>query len=269
MDAEEKVKKKRKKMYSILAPSFLGQKLVGETLIEEPSFLKGKSVTINMLNLTGDIKKQQIELKFFVDDVKENKGHTKIVQYNISNSFVKRIIRRGRNRIDNSFVIKDSQGTFIRIKPLILTAGKASKPVRTALLKKARQELIETVKKTAFENIIREIIDYKLQKAIKEKLLKIFPVKQVEIRHISLAPNAKKETSIHIPEKKAVEDESEEEQKFAEKIKKTQQSKEEKPQKDKKAKKELRNLKPEEKETISKEPEAKSGNPNKNTEDNS
>jgi len=234
MPAEEKIKKKRKKLYSILAPGFLGERLIGDTFLESPLLMKGKTITTNLFNVLGDIKKQQIELNFLVDEIKENKGRTKIVQYKLANHYIKRLVRRGRNRIDDSFVVKDSKGAFLRIKTLIITNNKGSKSVRTDLLKKARYELSEILKKTTFENIIKEIIDYKLQKSLKQNLTKIFPIRQVEIRNIKIETGSVKETKIHQVLKTKKEERDEKEKALEEKIKKTQEKKPEKKEKEKK-----------------------------------
>ncbi len=229
MPAEEKVKKKRKKMFLILAPGFLGERAIGESFLEEASMLKGKTATVNMFNLVGDIKKQQVELSFLVNEVRENKGRTSLTKFNLANSYIKRLIRRGRKRIDDSFVVKDSEGAFIRIKPLILTNGAASRAVRSSLLKNARQIILENIKKTTFENLVKEVLDYKLQKSLKQSLTKIFPIRQAEIRVAKLEPHAKKETAIaeaSIKKNSEEEGEDEKEKTIEQKIKKAQQQKE-------------------------------------------
>lgn len=218
-------------MYPLVAPKLFNERLIGETLLEDASFLKGKTVITNLFNLMGDMKRQYIELGFRVVEVKDNKGVTELTQYRLSNAFLKRIVRRGRNKIDDSFIIKDANGAFLRIKPLIITLGRASKPIQTDLLKSMRSLLAEIVPKMAFDHLVRDLMDYKLQKELKVKLTKLYPVKQVELRYVGLEPTAKKENVQQKLVKLRKENvEEAQEEKLAEKIRKTQKQTEKKEQ---------------------------------------
>lgn len=224
--ADEKIRKKRKKMYPLLAPQFLNERIIGETPLDDIALLKGKQVTSNLFNLMGDMKRQYVELSFKVENVRENKGYTDIVGYKLSNAFIKRMVRRGRSKVDDSFYVKDAKGVMIQIKPMLITLGKAPNSIKTRLLKFMRAEILQIIQQVNFEQFVKDLLDHKVQKGLKERLTKRYPVKQVEIRFAAVT-NVNKET-IHakIATEEAKEEVDEHDEKIQEKIRKTQEKKE-------------------------------------------
>ncbi|RJQ15519.1 hypothetical protein C4573_05155 [Candidatus Woesearchaeota archaeon] len=224
MAEEDKLRKKKKKWFTILAPDFLNQRIVGETLIEDAAFLKGKSVSANLMNLLGDVRKQQMELHFTIVNVKEGKGYTSVTRFKLSNSFLKRLIRRGRNKVDDSFTVKNKDGIMMRVKPVLITVGLTSRAVRASLVKKARAVIKEFVVARDFETFVRDLVDYRLQKELKEKLNKIYPLKQAEIRYVGLETTQKETVQLKMSKEEKTEEpeEDEHEEKLKEKIKETQ-----------------------------------------------
>ena len=72
---------KKKKWFQILAPKFLGDKVIGESYLSEPTEAIKRTVKINLMQITGDIKTQNIGVKFEITDFKDNKLHTIIIGY--------------------------------------------------------------------------------------------------------------------------------------------------------------------------------------------
>jgi len=99
--------------------------------------------------------------------------------------FLKRMIRKGTNYIEDSFSTnyKDAQ---IRIKPFLITRRKVSRNVRKALREKAREELKEYVKDKTAEILFDEVIKNQLQKQLSLKLKKIYPLSLCEIRILQI-----------------------------------------------------------------------------------
>ena len=64
--AEQIVKLKKKQWYQIVAPNQFDNVTLGETLVAEPKAMLGKTLTHNLMNLTNDTKKQNINIHFKV-----------------------------------------------------------------------------------------------------------------------------------------------------------------------------------------------------------
>ena len=60
--AKKLTKAKKKTWVKIHAPKIFNEQIIGETLVADSSLTIGKPITVNLMNLTGDIKKQQINI---------------------------------------------------------------------------------------------------------------------------------------------------------------------------------------------------------------
>jgi small subunit ribosomal protein S3Ae len=176
------VKIKKKRWFAIVSPKFMGDRPIGESLLEEAELAIGRTVKSNLMQLTGDVKSQISEVKFEIESVKDGKLETRIIGYALSPAAVRRFIRRHMTRIDDSLVILTSDGKKVRIKPLLLTRGKVTRSIEQVLRSTLREEVINLVKKTGYENLFLGVVKYSIQKELKEKLNKIYPVKSVEVR---------------------------------------------------------------------------------------
>ncbi|MEK6898089.1 MAG: hypothetical protein AABX28_01895, partial [Nanoarchaeota archaeon] len=127
-------------------------------------FLKGKSL---MLQLKVSVKGEKAEA---------TPTETKLLPY-----FLKRMVRKGTNYIEDSFSAECADAK-IRIKPFLITRRKVPRKVRKALRNKAKEEIIAYVKDKKSEELFDEIIKNTWQKSLSLKLKKIYPLSLCEIR---------------------------------------------------------------------------------------
>jgi len=178
------VKVKKKKWYPILASKSFNEKVLGESLITDPSKLKGKFMKINLSLITNNFRDQSINLTFKVNSVIDNKGHTELMSYNILSSFIKRFVRRDKSKIADSFIVKDKTGQRIRVKPLIITHNTATKSQKTEIRKTAKDFLKKYIIKTTLETFISDLMRKNVQKKLKVLLKKTMPIKYAEVRSV-------------------------------------------------------------------------------------
>lgn len=177
-----KQKTKKKKWFPLYAPKLFGSQLIGESHVETSEQLKGKYINTSLATITNDMKKQNITVKLRVNKIVEGRGQTEIIGMSLVQSFVKRLVRRGRSKIDDSFTVKTKDGQLIRIKPIVLTNTTCVASTASQIRLETRRLLKEHVANSGFMNIVQEILMFKLQKSIKEPLQKIHPVRSVDIR---------------------------------------------------------------------------------------
>ena len=185
-------KVKRKRCVTIVTPASFNSEFVGEIPVTEPKSLVGKSITVNLMNLTRDIKKQNTTLKFLINDVQGDKATTELVGYNLVASSVRRLVRRGKERVDMSFICKTSDGKRIRIKPLMIPPVKLKSSVSASLKRAVINYIVPFVTKTTFDNVVRDLIGGKLQRVLKDELKKIYPIRVVEVSAFYLEHKVKK-----------------------------------------------------------------------------
>ncbi|MBT5422989.1 hypothetical protein HN789_01880 [archaeon] len=175
---------KKKKWVKITSPKFLGEKELGESYVEDPNNSIGKTITSNLMKVTGDIKTQNCAVKFGIVEVKDDILRTRIMRYSFLPASIKRLVRRRMNRVDDSLVVRTKDNVLIRIKPMLLTHGKTSKAVEYSLRANLKQELIKVVNKTNCEELFSAVIKNRVQMDLKNKLNPIHPVRTVIIREL-------------------------------------------------------------------------------------
>ena len=99
--------------------------------------------------------------------------------------YLKRMVRRGTNYIEDSFSTECANAQ-IRIKPFLVTRRKVSRAVRKALRNKTKEELIEWAKESDTERLFEDVLKNKIQKELSVKLKKIYPLSLCEIRVIKV-----------------------------------------------------------------------------------
>ena len=174
-------KVKKKKWFPVIAPTFLSSKVLGESLLAESSEMKGRFMTMNLMNITGDPKKQTVNLQFRIKNVREGQGITEVIKYELLSSAVKRLIRRGRSKVDDSFIINTAEGKII-IKTLTITNGTVFKSIQNKLRMTIRGILKEVIPKNSFEKNVEELLRGAIQKDVKNKLSKITPMRTFNVR---------------------------------------------------------------------------------------
>ncbi|MEM4397820.1 MAG: hypothetical protein QW757_04320 [Candidatus Woesearchaeota archaeon] len=212
---------KKKSWIKIFSPKNMGSVEIGETYVEDPNSCIGRTVKVNLMQLTGDIKSQTVDVKFEIINANENKLETRIIGYYFSQSTIKRLVRRNMSRIDDSIVVRTKDDKLLRVKPLALTRSKVSKMIQYSIRMLLRTELINFVSKNDYETVFSSVVKYNLQKELRDKLNKIYPLKNLEIRVLEEEKNKtvketempKKRSELKAKKKKENEEEIKEESK--------------------------------------------------------
>jgi len=223
-----KIKKKR--WVTIIAPKILGERPIGDSYVVGPEELVGRIIPCNLSVLTNDNKSQNITMKFLIKEIKDGNAITEPKEYILNPSFLKRLMRRKRERIDESLHVKTSDGKGLRIKIFLLTNSAAKGSVKKLIRRRLKEELSKILEKNTFSDIFEGVISNKMQKDLKLKLNKTFPLKTVEIKALKeekekVKTAAKKEEKEKEEKEKDKKEEKQEENKEKPKKKKTKKSK--------------------------------------------
>lgn len=180
------VKKKKKNWYTLYAPESLNNAFLGETTVYAPEAMIGKTVSMNLAMITGDMKKQNVITTFRVTEVKEGKGLTELVGYSLSLAYIKRLVRRKRDKIDDSFLAKTKDSKIVRVKTVAMTNSKTYDSASSAIRLSLRAKIKKALKEATFEEFVNSLVNIRLQKEWKNSLGKIYPLKFLEVRYVSL-----------------------------------------------------------------------------------
>ena len=198
---EQVVKLKKKQWYPIVAPKQFEEVVIGETLVADPQAMLGKALSHNLMNLTSDMKRQNINIHFKVVEIDGNKGKTAIIGYQIIPSSVKRFVRRNSEKMDLSFNCETADNIFLRVKPLVITKADVKGSIAAKLRNNIVQFLIRTIKKMNYNDIMNDLISHKLQAMMRETFNKMYPLKVCEIRYLGIEEREKpKEVKVEVKE---------------------------------------------------------------------
>lgn len=207
---------KQKRWYHINSPFLFGSRSIGETAALDDSGLIGRTVKMSLSVLTGDVKKQNTSAVFEVTNIKNGMAETIVKRLEISPSSIRRMIRKGKDRIDLSILCATKDNVIVRIKPFLVTRGQTGGSVMTRMRNMLDALLRNEVINVSYDNLIKDILSNRLQKRIKDIVGKIYPVRTSEIRVVEKAktdkplppipplPVFKEESSIETEEEKVV-----------------------------------------------------------------
>jgi ribosomal protein S3AE len=177
---------KKKKWYPMVAPKGFNSAFLGETTVYEKAKMIGKTVVVNLMNLTGEAKNQNVNLKFRVTTVSGEQAETEIMSYVLSPAFIKRIVRRRHTRIDSTIEIVTKDSKKAVIKPLLITRNLAKRSEITALRHGTEDNMKKIALETDYEDLLKDIIYNKLQLEMKKRLAKTYPLKSFEVKKLEL-----------------------------------------------------------------------------------
>ncbi len=175
-------KRKKKSWFSILAPADFGKKELGECYLSSKDELVGRRVRVNMMAV-AKTRNPNVRLTFEVKEVKEDNGIADLVLYNLLPVSIKRMARKGKTKIDISKVLKSKDGELL-IKYVIVTRNKVPNGVSKVINNTSVDLVSSEISKKNSADVFDSVINYGLQKDIKEKLKKIYPVDTFEVRYL-------------------------------------------------------------------------------------
>jgi len=200
----------KKEWHPIVSSKAFDSVVLGETYISDAATMVNSQLTVNLANLTGDIRQQGINLKFRISEVDKGSGVANVIGYEASSAQLRRLVRRGVERLDDSIECKTSDGQLVKVKPFAVTRAAASKAKLSLIRKKLREAITEEVAKLTFDNLVKSIISHNLQTYLKNSVKKLLPLRAIEIRKLELTAIKKPE------EKKSAEEKPEEKPQKAE-----------------------------------------------------
>ena len=181
-----KDKWKSKVWYEIVAPPEFGEVVVGETPASDPNLVVGRRVEVFANDLTGNIRQSHMKLLLEVNNVAGKTAKTHVIGYEIARSYLRSIVRRRRRKIELIQDFETKDGKKVRIKAVAITVRKCHTSQARDIRKAMKEVLENRVKELTYEELLKNVLDYKLQNEMREKAKKIYPIANMEIRKIEL-----------------------------------------------------------------------------------
>ena len=141
---KQRDKWKSKRFYSIRAPRNPWQyKKIGETIGEMDEFVEGRIFQTTQQEFDGDFTKMHVKLNFRIVEIINQDAITEFVGHEHQNDHIRRQIRRYRGKVDAVVDVVTNDGYLVRLKPLIVTEGRATSSMKKVMRRKVT-EIITT-----------------------------------------------------------------------------------------------------------------------------
>jgi len=173
---------KKKVWLPIIAPGLFNNQQIGEIYLAEDANPVGRKVSVSLMVLTGDPQKQNIEVSFEVTKMENRQLLTKVIGYSIIPVAVRKMMRRSRERIDDSFVVKTKDDIAVRVKPVLITRGKTTSSVLRDMRSRMRTAIARSAAGMSFIDLMKDLIAHKFQRQLQDLLKKVYPLQVCEIR---------------------------------------------------------------------------------------
>jgi ribosomal protein S3AE len=179
---------KKKRWVPIHASKLFNEQVIGESYVGEPQELIGRCVTVSLMTLTGDPQKQSTSVSFKITGIVESKVVSELIGYQIVPSATKKMMRRQKSKIEDSFIVETLDKKLIRVKPIIVTRGRTTHNVLSTMSKLQRAYIAKMISKMDFDGFVKDVILKKMQYGLAQLLKRLYPVGACEIRQIELIP---------------------------------------------------------------------------------
>ena len=181
-----KTRKVKLTWYPIRAPNYLGNGIVGETPVTKFGSPIDRVMKIPLNLITGNIRHIFIDVFLRIVDVKDGEAKTVYWGHELTRDRVERMVRKRTSRVDVITDVKTKDGVLLRIKPLIITDGRADYSVQKEIRKRTEALLNENISKMKLEEFLKDVFEGTLQKVINAKVKEVHPIKHVEIRKVEV-----------------------------------------------------------------------------------
>ncbi len=177
-----RIKVKKKQWYKIVAPKTFAQKELGESYLASPESALGRMLKINLRELSGNIKDQNVYVEFKITPGPGTSLQTEVVGYQLTTSAIKRMVKKNINRLDDYFTAVTKDGKKVLFKTLLTTHFKTQRSIQGALRRGFQQLLLEEAAKSTFEALVTLLVSHKVEQAAKKSLSRIYPVRDAVVR---------------------------------------------------------------------------------------
>jgi small subunit ribosomal protein S3Ae len=172
---------KEKKWIEILAPPYFGEQKVGETVASEEKQVLGRVVEVSLADLTQDISKGYIKLKFKVTGISEGKASTIFWGHEAIYDYFRSFIRKRLSKVQSIDTVRTKDNYVLRISSVVLTQRKIQTSVERLIRKDMSRVVSARANERTFDQFVQEMVLGKLAMDIYKEVKKYCPIRRVEI----------------------------------------------------------------------------------------
>ncbi len=177
-----KDKWKEKNWYTINAPDYLGGKEISLSIGNSPETMVGRKIEVPVSDFTGNFKRANAKMIFKVLSCQGSKCSSEFVGHSLSDDYIRRMVRRRKERIDVIKEVATSDNVEMVLKVVIVTDGKLTTSKRSEIRKAVEVFLVEKAVTMPYGEIAKYVIGDEIYGDIVNATKDIYPIKKIEVR---------------------------------------------------------------------------------------
>ena len=177
-----KDKWREKVWYSILTPSYMGEKEVATSPAIEPSVMIGRKIEVPIADLTGNFKKTNVKAVFRDENCQGNRCTTVFEGHYITDDSIRRMVRRRKERIDEISKNITKDGYVLAVKVVAVSDIKLISNKRADIRLAIHRFLSEKVSSSLLQDLVPYLIGDDIVNDLAKVTKQIYAVKKIEVR---------------------------------------------------------------------------------------
>ncbi|MBU5689672.1 MAG: hypothetical protein QXM68_00880 [Candidatus Aenigmatarchaeota archaeon] len=177
---------KGKDWYTVIAPKFFEEKVLGDTPGDDVNKVIGRKVTVPLVFVSKDMSKYYLKVRFKITKIDGTKALTEFDGLECLRDYIARMVRHRVTRIDIVQKLKTKDEKNVVVKSMIIT----NKRVTRGIEKSLREFVQQVIEKVTNENTLESLLSKILNDSIKQKIMKegskIYPLRAFEIRKMEI-----------------------------------------------------------------------------------
>ncbi len=175
-----------KKWFTVLASSAFGFAELGVVPANDEKSMIGRTIEVSFYDITKDISQLPIKLKFQVVKVDGDVAYTQFKGFELTNDYIRSLVRRGTSRIDAIRDVVTKDGVRLRVMAMAVTQNRVKTSQKRAIRKIMFEIIDEKAKELTFDEFIQEAVLGRIAAEIEARARKIYPLKKAEVRKIKV-----------------------------------------------------------------------------------
>lgn len=177
-----KDKWKEKNWYTINAPDYLGGKEISLSVGNAPETMVGRKIEVPVSDFTGNFKRANAKMIFKVLSCQGSKCNSEFVGHSLSDDYIRRMVRRRKERIDIIKEVSASDEVKMVLKVVIVTDGKLTTSKRAEVRKTVEVFLTDKALTMPYGELAKYVIGDEIYGDIVNATKDIYPIKKIEVR---------------------------------------------------------------------------------------
>ena len=145
-----------------------------------------------MADLTGQRKFRHITARLKITSIASDKAFTRIIGCRVDNSYLKRMVRRRKTKVENIVVVETADRSKLKVSAVTICGTRVEKAKEKAVRKAMGEVIISEAKGAKFDVFMQQLMFGGDSKKIFNKIKSIAPIQRVEIIKANLLEEAKR-----------------------------------------------------------------------------